>query len=671
MLGVISYGSAALLYGVTAVIVVASSPRSRRAVLLAAAVVTSGVWAGGIVMALMGAPFPVAVLIGLDALHLFVWTACVVSWLPRAATRRWLLVGSAAAGLFAVTMSWPTLEADVVSDNSYPGLVLAAMFAVLAVEQVYRNAQDEARRQLRLLCVAAGGIATTDIFVYSHAALLGAPETIFWEARGFANVLVLPLIVLSVRKQPGWERELFVSRDVVFYTASLLGVGAYLLAMGVVAYVIRAIGAEWSFRLDLAFLVAGCAGLLVALFSSSIRGRFRVSVLKHFFRSKYDYRAEWLRLTQILSRTGDLQQSAASGLEGLARIIGSPRGDLYVERDGYRYDWLCSLGKEPPPAQHYDREHPLVAFLAQSRWVVDSEEYAAEPHRYGTAFGHPDEAVLPESTIVVPLEQRGHLQGFVLLGKPAGFGKLNFDDHDILKTAGRQVAAVLAQALVQEKLAETRQFEAMNRLSAFLMHDLKNVVAQQSLVLANAERFKHRPDFIDDAFATIRGGTERIKKVLEELAAASRTKTASGRVDVSKVLMEVRSQCADREPVPEIQLEAQPAWVRMDRDELTSAILHLVRNAQDATPPDGKVTLRVGKANGQVTVTIADTGCGMDVAFLRDRLFRPFDSTKGEEGMGIGAYQARHIVRRAGGELDVSSGVGRGTCFTIELPASE
>src|SRR5690606_31642987 len=363
--------------------------------------------------------------------------------------------------------------------------------------------------------------------------------------------------------------------------------------------------------------------------------RFKVSVLKHFFRSKYDYRAEWLRLTQTLSRTGDLQQSAASGLEGLARIIGSPRGDLYVERDGHRYDWLSSLGKTPPPVQHYGCAHPLVSFLARTHWVVDSEEYAKDPDHYGTAFGHdPDVAVLPKSTVVVPLEQQGYLQGFVLLDKPAGLGALNFDDHDILKTAGRQVAAVLAQALAQEKLAETRQFEAMNRLSAFLMHDLKNVVAQQSLVLANAERFKHRPDFIDDAFATIRSGTERIKRVLEELAAASRTRSVPGRVDVSKVLMEVRSQCADREPVPELLLETQPAWVRMDRDELASAILHLVRNAQDATPPDGRVTLRVGKANGQVIVTIADTGCGMDVEFVRDRLFRPFDSTKGEEGMG-------------------------------------
>src|SRR5690606_14113018 len=159
---------------------------------------------------------------------------------------------------------------------------------------------------------------------------------------------------------------------VVFYTASLLGVGGYLLAMGLVAYVIRAIGAEWSFPLDLAFLAAGIGVLLAALFSSSIRARFKVSVLKHFFRIKYDYRAEWLRLTQSLSGAGDLQQSAEGCLKGLARIIGSPWGGLYLERDGYLYDWLCSFGKGPLPAPHADHDHPLVMFLASRGWVIDS-----------------------------------------------------------------------------------------------------------------------------------------------------------------------------------------------------------------------------------------------------------------------------------------------------------
>ncbi|HEY8549722.1 MAG TPA: XrtA/PEP-CTERM system histidine kinase PrsK [Vicinamibacterales bacterium] len=668
-LGVVGYGAAALAYGVTAIIVLASNPRSGRAALLVVAVVVSSLWAGGLTFLLLRGSLSLGWVTSLDALHLFAWTLCVLSWLTPASARRWIVVASVSSGLLALAAlpGGPLAAAGI---SSYAGLVLMALFAFLAVEQVFRNAQPEARRHLRLLCFAAAGIAAADVVVYSHAALLGQLSALFWAARGFANTAVLPLILVGARKS-GWERDPFVSRQVVFYTASLIGVGGYLLAMGLVAYVLRALGRDWDLPLDLTFLAVGAAVLVGVLFSTSIRARVKVWLVKHFYRSKYDYRGEWLRLTQGLSRTGDLQETAANGLEGMARIIGSQQGHLWLERDGHRYEWLVSFGNGRPMVTHFDRDHPLVSFLAATGWVIDSEEYAREPDRYGTAFGHPDDGMLPSNSLVVPLDRQGYLQGFVMLGKPPGLPSLNFEDHDILKTAGRQVAAVLAQALVQEKLAETRQFEAMNRLSAFLMHDLKNIVAQQELVVANAQRFRHRPEFIEDAFATIRSGTERIKKVLEQLSAGSHTRPPAGRVDVSKVLMEVRSQCADREPIPQIDTQAQAAFVRMDREELISVLVHLVRNAQDATPPNGRIEMALVKRAPDVVIRVADTGCGMDEAFVRDRLFRPFDSTKGPAGMGIGAYQARHIVRSAGGELEVESELGRGTTFTLRLPSAD
>lgn len=668
-LAVASYGVAALAYGVVAALVIASHPHTGRAKVLIAAIVASSLWAAGLAASSLGTPFPRWALVGFDVAHLFMWTMCVLAWIVPPSAGRWLLAASAAAGLLGVVAAVPQSPA-IFTSAGYPSMVLMALISFLGVEQVYRNAPAEARQHLKLLCMGIGGIAAVDLFVYSHATLLGEPQPAFWAARGFANAALVPLIALGVRGQSGWERELSVSRHVMFYTASLLGVGAYLFAMGLVAYVIRAFGSEWSFPLDLLFLTAGIGVLLATLFSASIRARFKAFLIKHFYRTKYDYREAWLRLTQSLSRTGDLQQSAASGLEGLARIIGSEEGDLWLERDDHRYDLFVSLGGEPVAARHFEREHPLVKFLSSTGWVIDSEEYADEPDRYGTAFGSPAEALLPKNSLVVPLDRQGYLQGFVILRKPAGLRQLNFEDHDILKTAGRQVAAVLAQALVQEKLAETRQFEALNRLTAFLMHDLKNIVAQQELVVANAQRFGHRADFIDDAFKTIRGGTERIKKVLEQLASASRDRPTVGRVDLSKVIMEVRSQCADRKPIPEIDTHAQAAWVRMDRDEIASALLHLVRNAQDATPPDGRISVALSRRTSEHVITVADTGCGMDEVFVRDRLFRPFDSTKGEVGMGIGAYQARHIVRRAGGELEVKSARGSGTTFVMRLPAA-
>jgi signal transduction histidine kinase len=106
----------------------------------------------------------------------------------------------------------------------------------------------------------------------------------------------------------------------------------------------------------------------------------------------------------------------------------------------------------------------------------------------------------------------------------------------------------------------------------------------------------------------------------------------------------------------------------MDRDKLASALTHLVRNAQDATPAAGEIKVLLERDRGELVITVSDTGCGMAPDFVRHRLFRPFDSTKGAQGMGIGAYQVRELVRSAGGRLDVVSKVGAGTVFTLRLP---
>ncbi|HEX6996386.1 MAG TPA: XrtA/PEP-CTERM system histidine kinase PrsK [Gammaproteobacteria bacterium] len=667
--GVASYGLAALAFGAAAAVLSVSRPGSRRASLLTVVVGLSAAWAAALVVLLLTSePSPGAVG-GIDALHTFLWTACVLSWLSSP-SRYWLLGLSAFAGCSIVLATIAAAWLPGMTDAVYPTLVVMALIGFLGVEQVYRNAPEDTRRSLHLLCPAVAGIFVVDLFVYSQAAFLKELVLVPWEARGLVNAALVPPILLAVKRQPEWEQKLYVSRDVVFYTASLLGVAVYLVVMGIVVSMIRAFGGEWSLPFELAFLVAALAILAWGLFSTEIRMRARVFLVKHFYRNKYDYRYEWLRLTQSLGRSGDLPVLAHNALDGLARIVGSQQGELWLACEPHRYECMATLDRRLSHEARFDCNHPIVLFLASKGWVIDSEEYAREPDRYHTAFGRPQDGLLPAGSIIVPLDCQGYLQGFVVIEKPRALKSLNFEDHDLLKTAGRQVAVVLAQALAQERLAETRQFEAMNKLSMFLMHDLKNIVAQQELVVANAQRFRHRPEFIEDAIETVRSGVERMKRVLDQLNSRVRSEAASGRADVSKILMEVRSHCADREPVPEIQVGGPPIWVRMDREKLYSILTHLVRNAQDATPADGRIVIDLQLVGEQLVVSVEDTGKGMDQSFIRNRLFRPFDTTKGTRGMGIGAYQVRDTVRAAGGDVEVFSEPGVGTRFCVRLPVA-
>jgi putative PEP-CTERM system histidine kinase len=672
--GAASYALGAAAYGAASLLLVADRSR-RRTTWLLAAVGTSALWAAGLTALLLRGDPPLAAIVALDALHALVWLACVLSWLAPSPDRRmpWtrpgLLAGGAGLALYALAAAAFSAPDSMIARTVTPALFCISLLGLLAVEQVHRNAREGRHSGLRLLCLAAGAVFVMDMFVFSQAALVGSPTPYLWEGRGAANAALVPLILIALNHRSQWDRDLIVSRQVAFYTATFVAVGGYLLLMSAVVLVIRAFGLRWGIALEGVFLALAAAVLALVLYSSTIRAHLKVFLVKHFYRQKYDYRTQWLSLTEALGASADPRLLGESALSGIAQIIGAKDAALWLEGQGTSYERTVCLDREMA-APLFNKEHPIIAFLAEKKWVIDSEEYASEPDKYGNAFGHPADGVLPEGTIIVPLDCQGHLLGFVVLAKPPAVAALNFEDHDILKTAGRQIAVVLAQALAQEQLTATRQFEAMNKLATFLMHDLKNVVAQQELIVANFPRFRHRPEFIDDAMATIRSGAQRIRRVLDQLQAPAHAPSGR-RVDVSKVLMEVRSNCADRAPVPEVSSTHGVVLVEMERDKLVSVLTHLIRNAQDATPDDGKIKVEVAKRGANVAITVADTGVGMDASFVRYRLFRPFDTTKGVMGMGIGAYQVRETVRSVGGEVDVHSEVGVGTTFCVTLPAAK
>lgn len=105
-----------------------------------------------------------------------------------------------------------------------------------------------------------------------------------------------------------------------------------------------------------------------------------------------------------------------------------------------------------------------------------------------------------------------------------------------------------------------------------------------------------------------------------------------------------------------------------DKERLEAVILHLVDNAFDAIGGDGQVTLRLSVRGGDAVIEVEDTGAGMEEAFVRNELFRPFKSTKAG-GFGIGAFESRDFVDELGGRMEVISRLGEGTSFRISLPA--
>ncbi len=270
--------------------------------------------------------------------------------------------------------------------------------------------------------------------------------------------------------------------------------------------------------------------------------------------------------------------------------------------------------------------------------------------------------------LIAPLICEGSLIGFVAITHPLADTPLTWEEIDLLRAAGRQVASFLAFEQAAKRLAEAHQFEAMNRMSAIIMHDLRHLIAQQALVVQNAARHRGNPEFFDDAILTIDNSVKRMTRLMDELRSGVTRGGEAHRAELNEICAEAVRRCADAVPKPLLEVRDRGIEVIVNRERLLQVLEHMIRNAQQATPQEGSVTVSVRQVGQQAILEVVDTGCGMDQQFIRDRLFRPFDTTKGEQGFGIGAYQAREFARKCGGGVEVESAPGKGTRFIIRLP---
>jgi len=672
-----SYASASIAYAILAALLLFGWRRHFLATRLVLAAVATSLWGALAALVVRDGQGMFFFVYLAEILRDGAWLAVLASLARASLSRRMALAVHAVwVGLLAIGLVWPVLrQLGWFAGGS--GLLLSraglllSLIGLVLLEQVYRNASVPAQRALRYLAIGVGSLFAYDLFLYAQAELLRGIDATAWAVRGAAAALAMPFITVAIRRSPDWSLDIFVSRHVVFYTSVFVAVGSYLLLMALGGYYIRAMGGSWGGVAQLFFFVGAVIVLATMLLSGSMRRRLMVFISKHFYRNKYDYRIEWLRFIQTLSshEDGDIGRTS---LRAIAQILASPAGVLYtLDETGRAFRLSAAWPHATATVQSVDRDDELVRFLLERQWIMDIAEYREAPDRY-------QNIVLPQWVvasghwrIVAPLLELDQLVGFALLATPPPPFELTYEDRDLLKTVGRHVATYLAQQDASRRLAESRQFEAYSRLVAFMMHDLKNSAAQLSLIVANAVRHKRNPEFIDDAIDTIGNATERMTRLIEQLQSGSSSELGR-RTALCGVVEKALARCMVRQPSPTLRRPASELFVVADPDRLGMVIEHVIRNAQDATTAGGAIVVDVSASAYRATIVVQDTGCGMSQEFLRERLFRPFDSTKGSKGMGIGAYQVREYVRQLGGDVAVESVLGpgseQGTRFTLHLP---
>ncbi len=575
--------------------------------------------------------------------------------------------------LVAIALAWPDPapgQWHTVLSLSLSLLLPAA--GVVAIEQIYRAATAATLSSIRWLSIVVGVMFLYDVVLYADAILYRAVDAVAWDARGAAFGLLAPLLAVAAARAPAWSTDLAVSRRVAYYMTSLILIGTLLVAMSIVATVLARGSGAWGRALWSVSLACAVVIFLLFIFSSAIRRRWMVMLTKNFFRQKYDYRREWLRFIRTLSGTEDAGVDDSTAIRAVAQILGSPSGALWCLFDDGRYrlraTWPGGRSMSAIPA--FAATDDLPAFLARTGWVVDVREWRERPQLYESLRIDPYLVDLDPDGLVLPLLQVDRLYGFLQLARPPGLGVVGFEDRDLLKTAGRQIAVHLSQQGLERRIAESQRFEAFNRLTAFVMHDLKNVASQLQLVVQNAPRHKHKREFVDDALATVAASVERMHRLLQQLQTDA-TAEHPALLELEDIANKVALRASGRTPVPKVRVLDGPLLVRADRERLMAILEHAVRNAQDATGEDGSVVLELDSVHSLPVLRVVDTGKGMSEEFVQQRLFRPFQSTKGSRGMGIGAFQIQQYMRSISGDVHVRTTPGEGTCFTLSFPAAD
>ncbi|HEX7987460.1 MAG TPA: XrtA/PEP-CTERM system histidine kinase PrsK [Duganella sp.] len=585
---------------------------------------------------------------------------------PRAdGRRRWYgyCAGYGAALFLALLPGWQLARADGLALSTLlAARTVMAVAGMVLVEQLYRQKDAQSQWAVKYACLGIGGIFAYDFYLYCDALLVRGVSADIWAARGVVNALTVPLIAVAVARSASWPSGMLLSRQAMFHSAALLGSAAYLMAMGGAGYYLRYVGGNWGGLIQVGFLFGAMLLLAGVLFSGTFRSRLKVFISKHFYRYDYDYREEWLGFTRKLSQ--QTPEPAERAIEAVAQLVESPGGALWIWRDGDHFALAAHSNMTVPPASAGggDREED-AAFcqsVEQHQWVIDLAEAGQRAPVPAWL------ARLPRARLVVPLLLQDRLFGLLLLQEPRSALRLNWEVIDLLKVAASQVASYLALQETTTALMTARQFESFHRMSTFIVHDLKNLVAQLSLMIPNAKLHRDNPEFQQDMLDTIDHGVQKMKLMLQKLQ-RSDAPEAAGPLELAPLLAQMVAQRGNAMPKPVLRCDEPGLCVMAAHGRLERVIGHLLQNAIEATPHDGEVALRLRRDGDQVLVEISDTGQGMTPEFIRERLFKPFESTKAA-GMGIGAFESREYVAELGGRLEVQSVPQRGTTFRVVLP---
>jgi len=663
----ILYGACSATYLLLTTLVILSHSKGATSTIVGGACALTGIWAAALAAAL-----PEFSLLGTatELSSRTAWCGFILYLIGRRegeARRRALAISSVILLVIIFTLGLaPALISIAI--NKLFGLayqfstwahMALAICGILCVENLYRNTDPDRRWHVNLLCIALGGVFAYDLVFYADAFLNRRLSSELFVSRPIVMILAAPLLAVAAARNRDWAIPIHISRTVVFHTATLVLSGCFLLGLGLAGEVIRSVGADWGGVAEVGLIAAGAMTIGVLLTSGSARSKLRYALAYHFFSHRYDYRQEWLRSTALLSAFSDETELSSRIIRTVAEIADSPAGLLWVrDIEGDWFQWAGSWNTQAVSASEAG-DGEFIALFRGGNWIIELD----------TLRERPDWLIgINKAWLAIPLNHSNRLIGFVVLSQPRARVPLDREMFDLLRIVGRQSAAHLAQQQYAEALVVAQELREYGKRFAFAIHDVKNVISQLRLIVSNSETYGQDPEFQKDAFATVGSAASSLDRLLARMRFVRSDPPAdSCTVPIEIIQQYVESDRGYQSQRIEMYHDGNVDKAAISAEDLRSVIIHLCENATEVSA--APINISVRREEERILIDIVDSGPGMAVEFIRDELFLPFRSTK-SRGLGIGAFQARELVRAAGGDLLALSDPRGGTIMRIVLPRS-
>lgn len=551
----------------------------------------------------------------------------------------------------------------------YIYLILGLVFNLVHLENTLRYSEGPKRWQIKYVIFGVGFIMAFFIFISSQTLLYSTMTIGNIPLTSSVIIIAVSMMAVFIVRHRLMDVDIFISRYVVYNSLTVMIVGLYLIATGLIANGIRYFNVPFHYFFTTLFVFVAVLALFVMLFTASLRRKVQVYINRHFYKHKYEFRDKWMETIEKISPKRSVEEISKTLTEMVSGTMGVKEVYIWVYDPVSREYHSPSAGLDNG-MRKIKNTHPLIALIRERMG----------PFAFDGADGGPGAALDGEAGTLVsstraalcaPLLSGNDIVGFLLQGKDFSGEPYRRDDFEILKAMTTQAAVQITNIRLLEDLVNVKEVEAFSNMSSFIMHDLKNLTNSLSLVSQNARHNMDNPEFQQDAINTINSIVKRMKDVIEKLSSVPKgLDIKKAPVDLKRLIhnsIQKMPVSISKNVVIINEVETMPP-VGIDQNAMEMVFLNILTNAYEAVKDEGRITVRGQMEDGAAAVTVSDNGNGITKEFMETSLFKPFKTTK-KSGLGIGLFQCKTIVEAHGGKIEIESAEGNGASFKVILPA--